>query len=99
MQERTRASMALLEEQIRVRGGAEKGSQVSVAGKAVNDIVIGGKGQAGDFAIVDYVTRMNKGTATIFSKDGDRFVRIATNVMKDDGTRAVGTPLRACSAA
>jgi methyl-accepting chemotaxis protein len=93
MQERTRASMALLEEQIRVRGGAEKGSQVSVAGKAVNDIVIGGKGQAGDFAIVDYVTRMNKGTATIFSKDGDRFVRIATNVMKDDGTRAVGTEL------
>jgi methyl-accepting chemotaxis protein len=93
MQDRTHASMALLQDQIRVRGGAEKGSPVSVAGKTVNDILIGGKGQAGDFAIVDYVTRLNKGTATIFSKDGERFVRIATNVMKDDGTRAVGTEL------
>jgi methyl-accepting chemotaxis protein len=93
MQDRTRASMALLQEQIRVRGGAEKGAAVSVGGKPVNDILIGGKGQAGDFAIVDYVTRLNKGTATIFSKDGEHFVRIATNVMKDDGTRAVGTEL------
>jgi methyl-accepting chemotaxis protein len=93
MQDRTRASMALLEEQIKVRGGAEKGAPVSIGGKTVSDIMIGGKGQAGDFAIVDYVTRLNKGTATIFSKEGDRFVRIATNVMKDDGTRAVGTEL------
>ena len=93
MQDLTHASMALLQEQIRVRGGAEKGAAVSVGGKTVNDIVIGGKGQAGDFAIVDYVTRLNKGTATIFSRDGEHFVRIATNVMKDDGTRAVGTEL------
>jgi methyl-accepting chemotaxis protein len=93
MQDRVRASMALLQEQIKVRGGADKGALVSVAGKNVSDILIGGKGQAGDFDIVDYVTRLNKGTATIFSKDGDRFVRIATNVMKDDGSRAVGTEL------
>lgn len=93
MEDRTRASMALLEEQIRMRGGAEKGAPVTIGGKTVNDILIGGKAQAGDFGIVDYVTRLNKGTATIFSKDGERFVRIATNVMKDDGTRAVGTEL------
>jgi len=93
MQDRTLASESLLQDQIRVRGGAEKGPPVSVTGKTVSDIMIGGKGQAGDFTIVDYVTRMNKGTATIFSKDGDRYVRIATNVMKDDGTRAVGTEL------
>jgi len=93
MQDRTRASMALLQEQIKVRGGAEKGPPVSVGGKTVSDILIGGKGQAGDFGIVDYVTRLNKGTATVFSKDGERFVRVATNVMKDDGTRAVGTEL------
>ena len=93
MQDRVRASMGLLQDQIKVRGGADKGAQVSVTGKSVNDVLIGGKGQAGDFELVDYVTRLNKGTATIFSKDGDRFVRIATNVMKDDGTRAVGTEL------
>ena len=93
MQDRTRSSMALLKEQISARGGADKGAPVTVAGKSVSDILIGGKGQAGNFEIVDYVTRINKGTATIFSKDGDRFVRVATNVMKDDGTRAVGTEL------
>jgi methyl-accepting chemotaxis protein len=93
MQDRVRASMALLQDQIKVRGGAEKGATVAVAGKPVSDVLIGGKGQAGDFDLVDYVTRLNKGTATIFTKDGERFVRVATNVMKDDGTRAVGTEL------
>jgi methyl-accepting chemotaxis protein len=93
MEDRTRSGMALLEDQISVRGGAEKGPPVRVGDQTVSDIVVGGKGQAGNFDIVDYVTRMNKGTATIFSKDGDRFVRIATNVMKDNGKRAVGTEL------
>jgi methyl-accepting chemotaxis protein len=93
MQDRTRASMALLKEQISVRGGAEKGAAVTVGAKTVGDILIGGRAQAGNFEIVDYVTRLNKGTATIFSKDGEHFVRISTNVQKDDGTRAVGTEL------
>jgi methyl-accepting chemotaxis protein len=99
MEDRTRASMALLQEQITVRGAAEKGSSVTIGGKTVNNILIGGKGQAGDFEIVDYVTRLNKGTATIFSKDGEGFVRIATNVVKDDGTRAIGTELNNATAA
>src|SRR3984885_1032618 len=93
MDERVRVAMAVLKDQINLRGGAEKGSSVNVAGKPINDILIGGKGQGGNFEMVDYVTRLNKGTATIFSKDGDHFVRITTNVMKDDGSRAVGTEL------
>jgi methyl-accepting chemotaxis protein len=93
MDERVRMSMALLKEQINARGGAEKGGSVTLAGKPIADIIVAGRGQAGNFEIVDYVTRLNKGTATIFSKDGERFVRIATNVLKDDGSRAVGTEL------
>ena len=93
MDERVRMSMALLKEQINTRGGAEKGGSVTLAGKPIADIIVGGRGQAGNFEIVDFVTRLNKGTATIFSKDGERFVRIATNVLKDDGSRAVGTEL------
>ena len=93
MEDRVRASMALLKDQIAVRGGAERGPATSAGGKPIADVLIGGKGQAGNFELVDYVTRLNKGTATIFSKDGDHFLRIATNVMKDDGTRAVGTEL------
>jgi hypothetical protein len=93
MDERVRMSMALLKEQITVRGGAERGPTIIVAGKPVGDIIVAGKAQGGNFEFVDYVTRLDKGTATIFSKDGDRFVRITTNVMKDDGSRAVGTEL------
>lgn len=93
MGDRTQASMSLLEEQINSRGGAERGPQVTVHGTTVNDIIIGGHGQANNFEIVDFVTRFNKGTATLFSKDGARFVRIATNVKMADGSRAIGTEL------
>jgi methyl-accepting chemotaxis protein len=93
MEDRTRSSMALLKEQISSRGGADRGPAVTVAGNTANDILVGGKAQAENYEIVDYVTRFNKGTATIFSKDGERFVRIATNVPKDNGGRAVGTEL------
>jgi methyl-accepting chemotaxis protein len=93
MEERTHASMKLIQEQISARGGAEKGPPVTVTDKTVNDIIVGGRSQAGNFEIVDYVTGIMDGTATIFSKDRDRFVRITTNVLKDDGKRAVGTLL------
>ena len=93
MDERVRMSMALLNEQIGARGGADKGTTVMLAGKPIADIIVGGKSQTGNFELVDYVTRLAKGTATIFSKDGERFVRITTNVLKDDGSRAVGTEL------
>jgi methyl-accepting chemotaxis protein len=45
MEDRTRSGMALLQDQISVRGGAERGSQVPVGDKTVRDIVIGGRGQ------------------------------------------------------
>jgi methyl-accepting chemotaxis protein len=43
----------------------------------------------GDTALVDKVKALVGGTCTIFMGD----TRISTNVMKPDGTRAVGTPL------
>jgi hypothetical protein len=43
--------------------------------------------------VVDEVTKETGGTATLFVKSGEDFVRVATNVMKDDGSRAVGTIL------
>jgi Signal transduction histidine kinase len=47
----------------------------------------------GAFDLVDDVTNLMDGTATIFVRDGDRFVRISTNVLKTDGSRAIGTEL------
>jgi hypothetical protein len=46
-----------------------------------------------NFALVDEVVKEAQGTATIFVKNGDEYVRVATNVKKDDGSRAVGTIL------
>ncbi len=46
----------------------------------------------GDYAVVDAIKAKNGGTATLFAKKGEDFVRVSTNVMKD-GQRAVGSAL------
>jgi methyl-accepting chemotaxis protein len=43
----------------------------------------------GNFEIVDKLASMAGGTATVFQGE----TRVSTNVKKDDGSRAVGTPL------
>jgi len=60
--------------------------------------VVNGKMQLGDnyvlngnFEIVDSVKNMVGGTATVFQVIGDEAVRISTNVINTDGSRAVGT--------
>ena len=54
-------------------------------------LYFGGRPLNGDFTTVDTIKQLVGGTATVFQ--GDR--RIATNVLKPDGTRAVGTRLAA----
>ncbi len=46
-----------------------------------------------NFTLVDEVQKEMGGTATLFVKSGADFVRVATNVKKDDGSRAIGTVL------
>jgi hypothetical protein len=47
----------------------------------------------GNYEIVDAVKAKVGCTATLFVKKGTDFLRVSTNVIKDDGSRAVGTPL------
>lgn len=47
----------------------------------------------GNYALVDEIKDQFKCTATFFVKKSDSYIRVATNVIKDDGSRAVGTPL------
>lgn len=42
---------------------------------------------------VDRFTKMTGAVATVFAKKGDDFVRIATSLKKEDGSRAIGTML------
>ena len=44
-------------------------------------------------ALVDQVSGIMGGTATVFVRNGDSFVRISTNVIETDGKRAIGTVL------
>lgn len=52
-----------------------------------------GKSKINDnFTVVDAIKAKHGGTATVFIKKGNNYVRISTNVMRA-GVRAVGTPL------
>jgi hypothetical protein len=56
-------------------------------------LLFGGTKINGNYALVDTLKEKHKCTATFFAKKADGFVRVATNVIKDDGSRAVGTVL------
>ena len=49
--------------------------------------------------LVDTVHKKHGGAATLFVKNGKEYVRVATTVKKENGSRAVGIPLDANSSA
>jgi methyl-accepting chemotaxis protein len=49
----------------------------------------------GDHAFVDRTAQSIAGVATVFEKQGSDYVRVSTNVKKENGDRAVGTKLAA----
>lgn len=53
----------------------------------------------GDVDLVDQIREDLGDAATIFAKDGDDFKRVSTNIVLEDGNRAVGTYLGTDSAA
>lgn len=65
----------------------------TVASREVPAIYFGPVKMNNNFALVDEVVRKAQGTATIFVKSGEDYVRVATKVKKDDGSRAIGTIL------
>jgi signal transduction histidine kinase len=50
-----------------------------------------GKELPGNNEFVDSLFQLLGGTITVFQKIDSGYVRVATNVLKDDGTRAIGT--------
>jgi methyl-accepting chemotaxis protein len=93
MLDRVQGSMRLLRHEADRIGNPSVGPQTRVDTRSTNDLLLSGTPQANNFALVDTVTSIAQGTATVFSRSGDDFVRIATNVKKDDGSRAIGTVL------
>jgi hypothetical protein len=64
-----------------------------VADKQVPALFFGSTKMNNNVDFVDEVAKEAGGTATIFVKSGGDYVRVATNVKKDDGSRAIGTML------
>jgi cache 3/cache 2 fusion protein len=90
---KVKAAMAALKSKADKLGPPKIQGMDTVAGKQVPAIYFGSAKQNNDFMLVDEVVKEAGGTATIFVKSGDGFVRVATNVKKEDGTRAIGTIL------
>lgn len=87
------SAMRILEEQSRGKGAASLKGSASIAGKTVPDLHLGNESQVLNFGMVDHVKELAGGTATLFVWDGSNFTRVTTNVLKPDGSRAVGTVL------
>ncbi len=90
---RVKTAMELLESKANKLGPAKIDGTDTVAGKQVPAIYFGSTKMNNNFDLVDEVVKEAQGTATIFVKNGDEYVRVTTNVKKDDGSRAVGTIL------
>ena len=85
--------MQLLKSKAATLGAPIVNGEEAVAGKIVPALHFGGTKMNNNFVLVDEVQKEAGGTATLFVKSRDEFVRVATNVKKDDGSRAIGTTL------
>ena len=90
---KVKSAMELLKSKAEKLGPPKIEGTDTVAGKQMPALYFGSVKQNNNFALVDDVVKEAGGTATIFVKSGDEFVRVATNVKKDDGARAIGTVL------
>jgi methyl-accepting chemotaxis protein len=93
MLEKVHASMLVLMNEGLAAGTPTLGESTLVGSETVPNLFLGSKAQANNFALVDHVKALMGGTATLFVKRGSDFVRVSTNVMKDDSSRAIATLL------
>lgn len=92
-QAKVKKSMSLLKEKLNKLGAPKLTGTSEVAGKTVPSIYFGSVKINGNYGVVDEVKNKMSGTATVFVKAGDEYVRVSTNVVQDDGTRAISTQL------
>jgi hypothetical protein len=86
--QKVHAAMALLKSKAQNLGPAKIEGTDTVDGKTVPAVLFGNTKMNNNFTLVDEVAKEAGGTATIFVKSGADYLRVATNVKKDDGSRA-----------
>jgi len=91
--ESVRAAMKVLIREGQHVGVAETKGTATIAEEVIPDLRLGDSPQVGNFALVDRIKELTGLTATLFVKQGNSYIRVSTNVLKPDGSRAVGTVL------
>jgi len=91
--DKVNTSMAALKAKTGALGAPKIEGTDPVGGKSAPGLYFGTTKMNNFFDVVDEVAKGQGGTATLFVKAGDEYVRVATNVKKDDGSRAIGTSL------
>jgi hypothetical protein len=92
-EDQVRPAMAFLKAETAKLGSPEIKGEEAVAGKDAPALFFGETKMNNNFALVDKVQEEMGATATLFVNSGDEFIRVATNVKKADGSRAIGTSL------
>jgi Cache 3/Cache 2 fusion domain len=91
--QKVKAAMTLLKSVSEILGSAKIEGTDTIEGNAVPAIFFGATKMNNNFSLVDEIVKQVGGTATIFVKSGADYVRVATNIKRDDGSRAIGTIL------
>jgi hypothetical protein len=91
--ENIKAAMADLKAETAKLGAPKIKGTTTVAGKKVAALYFGSTSMDNSFKAVDAVAKKYGGTATLFVKSGEEYVRVSTDVKKADGSRATGTIL------
>ncbi|HUI25177.1 MAG TPA: Cache 3/Cache 2 fusion domain-containing protein [Candidatus Kryptonia bacterium] len=90
---KVKASMAALKAATAKLGAPKLEGKDKVGDKDVPALYFGTAKINNDYTVVDEVVKQHGGTATLFVKSGDEYVRVSTNVKKPDGSRATATIL------
>ena len=86
------SSMQILKKEALALGTPHLGSPVQVGGETVPQLMLGDEPVV-DFRVVDSVKNLSEATATMFVRRDNDFIRVSTNILKNDGSRAIGTKL------
>lgn len=93
MMNRVDASLSTLEHLIAARGTLTSGPMINVGEHRVPDLMLAGDALGNSSELMDLHGQLQGGTATLFSRQGDEFIRVTTNVLNQQGQRAIGTRL------
>jgi len=93
LRESTQRLAGLFEKRFSAGLSVHPDQPVAVAGVQTPGLNLGGEVLNNNFKEVDEFKQMTAGTATIFVRSGDDFIRVSTSVAKQDGSRAIGTVL------